>query len=476
MMRSLYSAVSGLQNHQTRMDVIGNNIANVNTHGFKKGRATFQDMLSQTLSGAARPTEEKGGVNPKQVGLGMVIAAIDTLHTQGSLQSTGVNTDMAISGNGFFVLKDGEKVFYTRAGAFGLDKDGLLVNPATGLKVQGWTSQQVAGQYLIRSADTPDDITIPLYSKDPASATSNIDFKCNLMSEMPIIPDLDAATEQDLIRNTWTSSINSYDSLGVPIETRFTFYKTDTNQWRARVEAFRMNPDNPDEKIRIDDDQLSVDVVPTGVEDHAAITGQREFILNFDNLGRIISVTDENGDVKNQNNLFAVLRIEDPGTGAAPMEMQINLGDAGRVRTEDSIGVTQFSSQFTTKPFRQDGYGLGYLEGIKVDNTGGITGVYSNGNRRILAQVAIATFVNPEGLEKAGETNFIFSNNSGEPDIGTAGSMGKGKIMAGALEMSNVDLAEEFTDMIVTQRGFQANSKTIQTSDQMLQELLTLKR
>jgi len=131
MMRSLYSGVSGLQNHQVRMDVIGNNIANVNTTGFKKGRVNFQDMISQTLSGAARPTEEKGGVNPKQVGLGMVIASIDTIHTQGSLQTTGNNLDMGISGNGFFILKDGDKSFYTRAGAFGLDKNGLLVNPGT---------------------------------------------------------------------------------------------------------------------------------------------------------------------------------------------------------------------------------------------------------------------------------------------------------------------------------------------------------
>ncbi|MBP7553504.1 MAG: flagellar hook-basal body complex protein, partial [Spirochaetes bacterium] len=121
-------------------------------------------------------------------------------------------------------------------------------------------------------------------------------------------------------------------------------------------------------------------------------------------------------------------------------------------------------------------FGMGYLEGLKVDDTGSITGVYSNGNNRILAQVALANFTNPGGLEKAGETNFVYSNNSGEPDISPAGTIGKGKIMAGALEMSNVDLAEQFTDMIVTQRGFQANSKTIQTSDQMLQELLTLKR
>ena len=475
MMRSLYSAVSGLQNHQVRMDVIGNNIANVNTTGFKKGRANFQDMLSQTLSGAARPTEEKGGVNPKQVGLGMVIAAIDTIHTQGSMQTTGVNTDMAISGNGFFVLKDGDKTFYTRAGAFGLDKDGLLVNPATGLKVQGWMAEQVGGEDLIRTAADPGEITIPLYSKDPARATQNVDFKCNLMSEMPIIENLDNATEQDRIKNTWTSSINAFDSLGTPIETRFTFYKTGVNQWTVRAEAYRLNPDNPAEKIQIDNNQVALNAAPAA-GDNAAAAGQNEFTINFDNLGRIQSVTDMNGDVLNINNLYVNFNIADPGTGADPMNFQLNLGESGRVKTEAGVGVTQFSSGFTTKPFRQDGYGLGYLEGIKVDNTGGITGVFSNGNNRILAQVALATFVNPEGLEKAGETNFIYSNNSGNPDIGVAGSMGKGKIMAGALEMSNVDLAEQFTDMIVTQRGFQANSKTIQTSDQMLQELLTLKR
>ena len=474
MMRSLYSAVSGLQNHQVRMDVIGNNISNVNTTGFKKGRANFQDMLSQTLSGAAKPTEEKGGVNPKQVGLGMLIASIDTIHTQGSMQTTGVNTDMAINGNGFFILNDGEKRYYTRAGAFGLDKNGLLVNPATGLKVQGWMSQDVAGQYMIRSASDPGDIIIPLYSKDPAKATKNIDFRCNLMSEMPIIPDLANATEQDKIRYTWTSSINSYDSLGNPIETRFIFYKTGVNQWNVRAEVYKNDPMNPTQKILIDPATYSVN---TGGANPGQ-NGQVEFVLNFDNLGRITSVTDQNGNVLNQRNLYVNLNIPANAlnTGAADMNLQLNLGEAGRVRTDDGVGVTQFTSQFTTKPFRQDGYGLGYLEGLKVDNAGGITGVYSNGNNRILAQVAMATFTNPEGLEKSGETNFVYSNNSGEANIGTAGSMGKGTIMAGALEMSNVDLAEQFVDMIVTQRGFQANSKTIQTSDQMLQELLTLKR
>ena len=158
------------------------------------------------------------------------------------------------------------------------------------------------------------------------------------------------------------------------------------------------------------------------------------------------------------------------------MALNLNLGEAGRVKTEEGVGVTQFGSDFSTKPFRQDGFAMGYLEDVKVDSSGSITGVFSNGNNRTLAQIALATFANNGGLEKAGETNFQASNNSGIADISAAGTVGKGKIIAGALEMSNVDLAEQFTEMITTQRGFQANSKTITTSDQMLQELLTLKR
>ena len=149
MMRSLYSGVSGLQNHQTRMDVIGNNISNVNTTGFKRGRVNFQDMISQQLSGAAKPTDEIGGVNAKEVGLGMTVASIDNIFNQGNLQSTGVSTDIAIQGNGFFVLKSGEESFYTRNGAFGLDMNGTLVNPATGMRVQGWMAEDVNGQMMV---------------------------------------------------------------------------------------------------------------------------------------------------------------------------------------------------------------------------------------------------------------------------------------------------------------------------------------
>lgn len=468
MMRSLYSGVSGLQNHQVRMDVIGNNISNVNTTGFKKGRVTFQDMLSQMLSGAAKPAEEIGGVNPKQVGLGMVIAAIDTIHTQGSLQTTGKNLDLAIQGEGFFVLNQGDKSFYTRNGAFSLDEKGTLVNPANGLKVQGWSSELIGGTYQINTAANIGDIQIPLYSKDPARQTQNIWVKCNLFSETGIIPDYNTATETDRIQNTHESSIEVYDSRGNSIPARFIFYKTDVNTWRARLVVEGADP----AFTRID----------IGAQNVAAgAANANELVFQFDNFGRPLSVTDASGETVNAGQLNATLTFQVPGAaGGLEQTFNVLLGEAGQVDSRDpegnNFGVTQFASAFTTKPFKQDGFGLGYLEAFKVDNSGVITGVYSNGNNRPLARIAMANFTNVGGLEKAGENNYVASNNSGLPDIGPANFAGKGKITAGALEMSNVDLAEQFTDMIVTQRGFQANSKTIQTSDQMLQELMTLKR
>ena len=212
MMRSLYSGVSGMHNHQTRLDVIGNNVANVNTTGFKKGRVNFQDMISQQLSGAAKPTVEVGGVNPKEVGLGVMVASIDTIFTQGNLQSTGVGTDVAIQGNGFFVLKDGEETFFTRAGAFGIDRDGTLVNPADGMRVQGWMARDLNGEMVINTAGNTQDLIIPVGSKDPAKATQNVNFACNLNKNTPEI--LEGATAADIAKGTWATEFKIYDSFG----------------------------------------------------------------------------------------------------------------------------------------------------------------------------------------------------------------------------------------------------------------------
>ncbi len=462
MMRSLYSGVSGLQNHQVRMDVIGNNISNVNTVGFKKGRVNFQDMLSQSMQGAAKPTDDLGGVNPKQVGLGMTVASIDTIHTQGSLQTTGVATDIAVQGNGFFIMKNGEKEFYTRAGAFGIDEAGTFVNPANGMKVQGWMAETIDGQSFVNTAADPGDITIPVGSKDPASATSEVFLACNLDKRTAEIAE--GAGPAEVREGTWSIDKTIYDSFGNKHTMSIDFTKVPgvNNQWEAQIFVDR----NAEA-----DTETALDI---GAENNEGNT----FIVEFSNLGMLLGAEDEQGDRITEGELQIPVSFNVAGAtveeGAEPVRQTFNL-NLGTVGSAVNT-VTQFAEKSSTKAFKQNGYSMGYLENFKIDQSGYITGVYSNGTNRTIGQVALASFVNPAGLEKAGESTYAVTNNSGDANIGASGIAGKGKFISGALEMSNVDLAEQFTDMIVTQRGFQANSKTIQTSDQMLQELMTLKR
>jgi flagellar hook protein FlgE len=462
MMRSLFAGVSGLQNHQIRMDVIGNNISNVNTIGFKKGRVNFQDMLSQTLQGAARPTDELGGVNPKQVGLGMSVASIDTLHLQGSLQTTGKVDDVAIQGNGFFVLSSGDKDFFTRAGAFGLDEAGTMVNPANGMRVQGWMAENIDGETFINTASDVDDLIIPIGSKDPAAATTEVFMASNLDKRTAEI--LPGAGPADIRAGTWSVDKDIFDSFGNAHTMRINFTKIPglNNQWQGEVLI----------------DPESETPTNTLVDIGDANNASGVFNLEFSNLGALLSATDAQGDAIDTGELLVNVAFDVVGTtpdaAGAPLRqnLSLNLGTVGSYRNS----ITQNAATSSTKAYSQNGYPMGYLESYNIDQSGTITGVYSNGTKRLVGQIALASFTNPGGLEKAGDSTYSVTNNSGEALIGESGIAGKGSIAAGSLEMSNVDLAEQFTDMIITQRGFQANSKTIQTSDQMLQELLTLKR
>ena len=462
-MRSLYSGVSGLQNHQTRMDVIGNNISNVNTTGFKRGRVNFQDMISQQLSGAAKPTDEIGGVNAKEVGLGMTVASIDNIFNQGNLQSTGVSTDIAIQGNGFFVLKSGEESFYTRNGAFGLDSEGTLVNPANGMRVQGWMAEDVNGEMIVSTAATPTDLIIPVGSKDPAKETTNVNFACNLNKNTPEI--LEGASPEDIVKGTWGTEQKIYDSFGNEHMLSVSFRRVvgTPNQWEATVNIDEDNADFTQTRVGL------------GSTDGMGNT----FIVSFDNYGALQSVTDSAGNVTNPEGQvviqtsFAVpdSNVDEEGNPYR-QTLNINLGTIGSFKDT----ITQSSSKSTTKAFYQDGYTMGYLDNFKIDSSGVITGVYSNGTNRTIGQIAMASFTNQQGLEKAGDNTYVESNNSGMARIGESGVAGKGTLMAGALEMSNVDLSEQMTDMIVTQRGFQSNAKTIQTADTLLETVLSLKR
>ena len=413
MMRSLYSGVSGLKNHQIRMDVIGNNISNVNTYGFKTERATFQDLISQTLQGAAEPRDNVGGVNPKQVGLGMLLASIDKLMTQGALQTTGKPTDVAITGEGFFILADGDKQFYTRAGNFDVDKAGFLVNPANGMKVQGWNSVEgpEGGKVVNVTGDT-EDVIIPLYIKEPAKETSFVRFKSNLNSSVQAVPQ--DATEEEIYRfithpdpkerRGHITSINVFDDQGNQHKLRILMYKSDDNRWRGSIELEGA-------------EQLTVDVEGAQGQ-NTAVAGNTRFELGFSPDGRLSYVSDGT-DTSNQGEIRANISFRLPGNPALK-SIQLRLGTANQVN-----GITQFSSQFTAKAVEQDGKAMGYLESFEIDASGTVTGVFSNGAKEPLAKIALANFTNPEGLLKKGSNNFQQTNNSGAALIGKPVSKAK---------------------------------------------------
>jgi len=466
MMRSLFSGVSGLQNHQTRMDVIGNNIANVNTYGFKRNRVNFQDIFYQQLQGAARPTETLGGINPKEVGLGMSVASIDTIHIQGAFQTTGVGSDLAIQGTGFFVLDDRGNQLFTRAGTFALDEQGTMVNPANGMKVQGWMTQEIDGVHFLDTSRSLEDLIIPMNSKDAARATTMVNFACNLDKRTPEIPE--GASNLQIREGTWATQQKIYDSFGEAHDLVVEFSRVTgvNNSWTARI---MVDPQNE---------------IPTnasaGLGDTAPAAGGPDmFTMNFSNQGTIMSAIDGAGNESGNEGMVIMQVAYDvqsatPGDDGAMVRQlfQLNLGTVGGFVNS----VTQYAERSSTKIFEQDGHTMGYLENFKIDASGIITGIFDNGTSRPLGQVALASFANQGGLEKTGDNTFRQTNNSGNANIGPSAEAGKGKIIAGALEMSNVDMADQFTDMIITQRGFQANSRTIQTADQLLQEVLTLKR
>ncbi len=412
MQRSLFTAVTGLRNHQVKMDVLGNNIANVNTTAFKSGRVRFQDILSQNIRGASAPQLGRGGINPAQVGLGMSIGAIDTIHTQGSLQNTGRATDLAIQGNGFFVMSDGASRLYSRDGAFSLGADGDLVNAANGFKPLGWPAD-AAG--VINTTAPLGSLNIPIGQRVTTRATTSLVFGANL--------DAAAATGAGGAHRV---EALVYDSQGGLHTVEVTFTRTAANAWNWLAEWIR--PGTP----------------PTRT---AAGNGT----LTFDTSGNLTASTGGS--------------ITFTPTGAAALSI-----------TPDFKGLTQVVSFSNALVRFQDGFPVGELESFTIGKTGVINGVFTNGLVRELGQLALASFPNAEGLLKVAANMFQVSSNSGQPRVGAAGLEGRGVIETATLEMSNVDLSAEFTEMITTSRAFQANSRVITSSDELLQEVVNLKR
>jgi flagellar hook protein FlgE len=399
--------------------VIGNNIANVNTTAFKASRVTFKETFAQIVQGASRPpggsTAVSGGRNPIQIGLGMNIGSIDMLFTQGNLETTGVETDLAIQGNSFFVVSDGSQNFYTRSGAFQLDANGRLVASTNGYVVQGRpaVNGSTAGQSI-------GDIILPYGKKAPANPTTLATLGGNL----------DASAVQG---TTQQSSITVYDDQGGTHELQITFTKSaNANEWDYVITASNVDAGNV----------------------YANDTGT----VTFDTDGTLLSP--ETVDFGFQPNGFA-----------GNQSVTLNFGLAGTID-----GLSQFASPSTAVIRDQDGYTMGLLERISIDQSGTIVGAFSNGTTITLAQLVLADFNNPSGLIRSGDNMYAVSPNSGAAVLGFSGEGSQSVVSSGALEMSNVDLAQEFTNLITSQRGFQSNARVITTSDEMLQELVNLKR
>ena len=502
MMRSMFAGVSGLRNHQIRMDVIGNNIANVNTVGYKTSRVTFQDALSQTLKGATAPQNNRGGINPQQVGLGVMLSSIDVLHTAGNLQTTGVNTDLALQGNGFFIVGDGSQNYYTRAGNFSMDTSGRLAY-SNGLQLQGW------GVRSDGSLDTTlKGITLPINSTIAPRATTelnyNVIFDASLngtLSYAPMTVGTAPNTAEMTIKLTPTGVTNQW---GYEVITDGTIIGNGTGTITLNSDGtvntitgggnFQITPPSGGPNINI---TVPLSGGPNTFSDGTvSITGDfnaPSFMSNvevFDSLGTSHKLTTTFTKVDNTTWTWVTTEdgVSPVGTGPLVFDTQGNLtSSTGGPITFTPPGAEQVqitpnfleSKQYdgeSSVAWSQNGYKMGYLDSFKIDSAGKIIGVFTNGLTKDIAQVAVATFANPGGLEKMGETMFQVSSNSGEAQINPSGVGGSGKITPGTLEMSNVDLSQEFTDMIVTQRGFQANSRIITTSDEMLQELVNLKR
>ncbi len=430
MMRSMNSAVSGLRAHQIRMDVIGNNIANVNTVAFKTGRVTFSEIFSQTLSGASAPDNAsgRGGTNPKQIGLGLTVNAIDTITTRGGFDTTDSPTDMAIDGEGFFICKSGDSPFqFTRAGNFTIDALGNL-NTATGMNVYGWQKlkDDGSGEFDTESEIEPINLYNDAYRNKriiSASATKYANLTGNLDSATKGVGT--TPTDSDY----FSVPMTVYDSLGNDYEINVKFWKNTadatSSTWNWTI----------------------------GGDAGMSATGNSGTI-KFDAKGLL-------ADGKNASVEFTPPTTT--GTGAFKVDF-------------DFSKLTSFASDNSVKPISVDGYKSGSLVSFTVGSDGILTGVYDNGKQQSLGLMAVTIFDNPAGLQRIGQNMFLNTTNSGAYKPVKAGSGGAGGLSPGTLEMSNVDLSKEFTNMIITQRGFQASSRIITTSDELLQELVNLKR
>lgn len=551
MMRSLYSGVSGLKTHQTKMDVIGNNIANVNTVAFKASSMSFQEMMSQQLSGAAAPDSVtgRGGVNAKQIGLGTNVGAIsNSITTQGAAQTTNDPFDLRIEGDSFFVVNDGSGNYYTRAGAFYVDGVGNLAMKTTGYNVMGWQADangKLADDISALKVMTDENMTSSPEATELARISGILDKNGAKLNE-------EGGGQQ--------VSLSVYDDLGYSYTCKYNITPVkDANgnnvDGEYQISMIDMLDSNGNtlgagnflKKSSINENGTITDVSediydPTQTDVFKAesiafgnqITGQQTLSIktNIFNAGtaeetKTYVVTNYDGTTKNFTDVEEAKKYYSELSGTATSDISLDPDTDGSIY-EETFDVYGFNLSYnvsdgslvsiggnmaevnmnldTVKPSMKkvtvdfsassnisnggvatiegkagdaDGNGAGKKVGtmisLSVDANGYINASYDNGNSRVLGLIAIATFANASGLSKEGENLYSATSNSGAASIGEIVGQGE-KMTNGTLEMSNVDLSNEFTEMITTQRGFQANSRIITTSDSLLEELVNLKR
>jgi len=474
---SLFSGISGLNALGNAMTVIGDNIANVNTIGFKGSRVTFQDILSQnvgTPSGIA------------QVGRGTTLADISSSFVQGSFESTESATDLAIGGNGFFIVREPGNVdnqFFTRAGEFRLDTDGNFVNPA-GAIARGWALDKTSGEDI----GTITDITLSSFTAPP-SETNKISMIVNMDSRgsnnsagsnTSLSTKWDGSdTSGNYIAETdyeYQTTLKVYDSLGSTHDITVYFDRGESAVdpvWEYIVTT------SPTEDERTVTDNTQLGLLARGTVEFNGPSGKISGAANSitcatnDGDGNWTDLT--NADATSTDGFFSFSPQFIPGSA---MTVRLDFGSRydGTLWENDSLSTTQYSTASTTVYHSANGYGAGDLQSISVGTDGVITGLYSNDQRLPLFRIALAKFQNEQGLHKMGGNLFRVTRLSGDPITGKPGTNGLGSIAPNSLELSNVDIATEFVRMITTQRGFQANSKIITVTDQMLADLINLKR
>lgn len=423
---SLLTGVSGLRSNQQMLDVVGNNLANSNTPAYKSQRTRFADLFYQTLAPATPATAVVGGTNPIQQGFGVKVASIDSNFAQGVLEPTGRDLDAGIQGEGFFALSDGVRTFFTRSGSFTVDSEGTLVDPATGFNVLRFGNVGEADP-VTQGFQVPGDnrIKVPLGTGSPGTATTQIDFRGNLSADAAVGTKVPTA-------------IQVFDSQGKGHVLSLTFEKKATNTWGLTG------------TIPAADGTLTDSVIGD---------------ITFDDDGAPLSY---NG---NTTMTAQFTGIVDGSGNPVPQTITFNLGTLGEFG-----GLTQFGGTSTAAAVGQDGFAAGSLTTVNIGKDGIINGVFTNGKVIPLAQLSIALFSNPAGLTREGNNLFSITTQSGEALLGPAQAAGRGTVQQGTLEASNVDVAREFTQLIIAQRGFQVNARTITVSDQVLQELANIIR